>query len=176
MASISLNKAKGYRIHWRFKVLSGPRTGELVVGSLLLGRCTRAAAKAHCRKIEAWEESIKLGEHLADASWEEVRDAWLRERELIYTEQTLARAKRVIDMYMRWRRQRSLPCMTIEQVARRQDVANWRNHRLDGEAGRKTVANDFSTLAELFRWCVLEKYLPENPMDRLLGLEMRIAA
>jgi len=150
MASTSLNMTKGYRVHWRFKVPSGPRTGELVVGSLLLGRCTRAAAKAHCRKIEAWEESVKLNEHLADVSWEEVRDAWLRERELVYTEQTLARAKRVIDMYERWRKAQGLPCKTIEEVARRPDVTNWRNHRLDGEAGRKTVANDFSILAELF--------------------------
>lgn len=102
MACISHHKIKGYRVHWRFTVKAGPRAGEAVRGSLLLGRCSKAAAKAHLRKVEAWEASVKTGEQIADAAWKVVREAWLRERELVYTEQTLARAKRVIGTHERW--------------------------------------------------------------------------
>jgi site-specific recombinase XerD len=167
MASLSNHKTKGHRIHWRFSVRVGPRAGEIVSGSLLLGRCSKAAAKARLREVEAWQEAVKTGRHLPDRSWTEVRAAWLRERKLAYTEQTLSRAERVLALYERWRNDRGLPCKTIEQFANRQDLTLWRDYRLDGEAGRKTVANDFSTLAELFRWCVREKYLPDNPMDRI---------
>ncbi|MFH1109492.1 MAG: hypothetical protein V1790_09890, partial [Planctomycetota bacterium] len=78
MASLTHHKTKGYRVYWRFTVRSGPRTGEAVSGSLLIGRCSKAAAKVHLRKVEAWEASVRIGEHIADASWTEVRDAWLR--------------------------------------------------------------------------------------------------
>lgn len=167
MASISHHKEKGYRVHWRFTVRSGPRTGEIITGSLLLGRCTRAAAKTQLREVEAWEQAVKIGQHIPDAPWEDVRATWLRDRELMYTDQTLARTKRVLSLYARWRKKRGLPCKTVEQFANRGDLTAWRDHRLDHEAGRKTVANDFSTLAELFRWCVREKYLPDNPIDRI---------
>lgn len=167
MASLSNDKTKGYRIQWRSGVRVGLRAGETVSGSLLLRRCTKAAARAELRRIEAWEQAVKTGRHVPDARWTEVHDTWLREREMIYTEQTLARTRRVLALYERWRKRQGLPCKTIEQFASRQDLTDWRDHRLDGEAGRKTVANDFSTLAELFRWCVREKYLPDNPIDRI---------
>ncbi|MCP4250929.1 MAG: tyrosine-type recombinase/integrase [bacterium] len=167
MASLSKENKKGYRIQWRFVVRVGPRANETVAGSLLLGRCTRAAAKAQLRDTENWEEAVKTGRHLPDTSWEEVTGSWLDERELTYTQQTLARATRVLSLYERWRREKGLPVKTIDQFARRVDLIAWRNHRLEQEAGRKTVANDLSTLAELFRWCVREKYLPDNPIDRI---------
>jgi|GEM_PF-1461575 len=167
MASLSKENSKGYRIQWRFVVRVGPRAGETVTGSLLLGRCTKAAAKAQLRDIETWEEAVKTGRHLPDTSWVDVSRSWLDEQALTYTKQTLARAKRVLSLYERWRRENGLPVKTIDQFAKRGDLIAWRNHRLEQEAGRKTVANDFSTLAELCRWCVREKYLPDNPIDRI---------
>jgi len=167
MASLSREKEKGYRIQWRFVVRIGPRAGETVTGSLLLGHCTRAAAKAQLRETDVWEEAVKTGRHLPDTSWDEVTGLWLDERKLSYTEQTLARATRVLSLYERWRRERDLPVRTIDQFAKRADLIAWRNHRLENEVSRKTVANDLSTLAELFRWCVREKYLPDNPVDRI---------
>ena len=89
MASISHHKEKGYRVHWRFTVRSGPRTGEIITGSLLLGRCTRAAAKTQLREVEAWEQAVKIGQHIPDAPWEDVRTTWLRDRELMYTDHAL---------------------------------------------------------------------------------------
>ena len=77
MASLSKENKKGYRIQWRFVVRVGPRAGETVAGSLLLGRCTKAAAKAQLRDIETWEEAVKTGRHLPDTSWKEVTGAWL---------------------------------------------------------------------------------------------------
>ena len=59
MASLSKEKKKGYRIQWRFVVRVGPRAGETVAGSLLLGCCTKAAAKAQLRDIETWEAAVK---------------------------------------------------------------------------------------------------------------------
>ena len=109
MASLSNQNKKGYRIQWRFLVRVGPRAGDTVAGSLLLGRCTRAAAKARLRDIETWEEAVKTGRHLPDTSWEEVTGAWLDERALTYTEQTLARARRVLSLYERWRRAKGTP-------------------------------------------------------------------
>ena len=167
MASLSKENSKGYRIQWRFVVRVGPRAGETVTGSLLLGRCTKAAAKAQLRDTETWEEAVKTGRHLPDTSWEEVAGAWLDERALTYTEQTLARAKRVLSMYERWRREKGLRIKTIEQFAKRADLIAWRNHRLKQEAGRKTVANDLATLSALFEWCVHETYLTENPILRV---------
>ncbi|MCK4658171.1 MAG: hypothetical protein KAV82_01490 [Phycisphaerae bacterium] len=101
MASLSKENKKGYRIQWRFVVRVGLRANETVAGSLLLGRCTKAAAKAQLRDIETWEEAVKTGRHLPDTSWEEVTRAWLDERELTYTKQTLVRAKRVLSLYER---------------------------------------------------------------------------
>lgn len=167
MACLTKEKGNIYRIHWKFQVRVGSRTGETVEGSLQLGRCTRAAARGRLRGIETWEEAVKTGRHLPDTSWDEVFATWVRERELTYTPQSLARAKRVVSLYRRWREARDLPCKTVEQVANRQDLTTWRNHRLDHEAGRKTVANDFATLSALFGWCAREKYLPDNPIDRI---------
>lgn len=167
MASLSKHHDRGFRIHWRFTVRVGPLAGEVVRGSLLLGQCTPAAAKARLRQIEDWEEAVKTGRHVPGVTWTEVKEAWLGEQALTYTEQTLARARRVLSLYERWREDRGLPCKTIEQVSERRDLTRWRDHRLEKEAGRKTVANDLSTLAELFRWCVREKYLPDNPIDRI---------
>ena len=167
MASLSKDSEKGFRIQWRFVVRVGPRAGQTVSGSLHLGRCTKAAAKAQLREIDVWEEAVKTGRHLPDSAWEEVSNAWLDERALTYTPQTLDRARRVLSLYERWRLGQSLPVATIDQFAHRSDLVAWRNHRLDCEVSRKTVANDLSTLAELFRWCVRERYLAENPIDRV---------
>lgn len=167
MASLSQHHEKGFRIHWRFTIRAGPLAGETVRGSLLLGRCTPAAAKARLRQIEDWEEAVKTGRHVPGVTWAEVKETWLGEQALTYTEQTLARAQRVLGLYERWRQAHGLLCKTIEQIAERRDLTRWRDHRLEKEAGRKTVANDLSTLAELFRWCVREKYLPDNPIDRI---------
>ena len=166
MASLAKEGGGIWRIHWRFRVRVGPRAGEEIEGSLQLGRCTRTAAKARLREIDAWEEAVRTGRHVPDTSWEEVRDARLTERALEYTEQTLTRAKRVLGLYENWRSKNGLPSKTIEQAAQRHDLMNWRNCRLE-QVGRETVANDLSTLAELFRWCVREKYLPDNPIDRI---------
>jgi site-specific recombinase XerD len=167
MASLSKHQHKGYRIHWRFTVRVGPMAGEVVRGSLLLGNCTPVAAKTQLRQTQDWEEQVKTGRHVPGAAWAEVKEAWLAEQALAYTEQTLCRARRVLGLYERWRNAQHLPCKTIEQVAERRDLSRWRDHRLEKEAGRKTVANDLSALAELFRWCVRERYLVENPVDRI---------
>ena len=57
MASLGKHHDKGFRIHWRFTIRAGPRTAEPIRGSLLLGRCTPAAAKVRLRQIEDWEEA-----------------------------------------------------------------------------------------------------------------------
>jgi site-specific recombinase XerD len=129
----------------------------------LYARC----GQARLRQIEDWEDRVKSGRQVPGAAWNEVKEAWLAEQALTYTAQTLSRAQRVLRLYERWRNANGLPCKTIEQVAERRDVTRWRDHRLEKEAGRKTVANDLSALAELFRWCVREHYLPENPVDRI---------
>lgn len=72
MASLAKESGGIWRIHWRFRVRAGPRTGYEIEGSLQLGRCTKTAAKARLRET----------------------DAWLAERALEYTEQTLTRATR----------------------------------------------------------------------------------
>lgn len=174
MASLGKHHDKGFRIQWRFTIRAGPRAGEPIRGSLLLGRCTPAAAKARLRQIEDWEEAVKTGRHVPGVTWVEVKQTWLGEQALAYTEQTLARAQRVLGLYERWRQECGLACKTIEQVAERRDLTRWRDHRLEKQAGRKTVANDFSTLAELFRWCVREKYLPDNPIDRITRSRFKI--
>lgn len=167
MACLTHDKSKGYRIQWRFTIRVGPRTGETITGSLLLGRCARAAARKRLREYQDWEESVKTGRHLPDASWARVSGLWLSERELSYTPQTLKRAQRVLELYERWRKAEVLPLDSIEQFANRADLIAWRNARLDQGVSRKTVANDLSTLSELFRWCVFERYLPDNPIDRI---------
>jgi site-specific recombinase XerD len=166
MASLSKEKSGIYRIHWRFKVRVGPRASEKLQGSLQLGRCTRAAAKAKLREIDEWQERVKTGRHVPDRDFDGVCAAWFRERELTCTPQTLDRTRRVITLHKRWRNKRGLPG-TVADVASRIDLVAWRDHRLDGEAGRKTVANDLSTLSAFFEWCVREKYLPDNPMERI---------
>ncbi len=167
MASLAKEKGAIYRIHWKFKIRVGPRAGETIKGSLQLGRCTKAAAKTKLRDIEDWEERVKTGRLVPGRDFGEVCTAWLRERELICTAQTLERTKRVLNLYKRWRLQCGLPCGTVVDVANQADLIAWRDHRLDSEAGRKTVANDLSTLSALFDWCVREKYLPDNPVERI---------
>lgn len=54
MASLARENGRTYRIHWRFRVRVGPLAGEPVEGSVQLGRCTRAAARKHLRKVDAW--------------------------------------------------------------------------------------------------------------------------
>jgi len=61
MASLSNHQHKGYRVHWRFTVRVGPLTGQTLRGSLLLGACTAAAAKARLRQVEDWEQAVKSG-------------------------------------------------------------------------------------------------------------------
>ncbi len=167
MASLCKEKGKLYRIHWKFKVRLGPRVGETIEGSFQLGRCTRTAAKAKLREIDEWEELVKTGRYIPHRDWSEVYATWLREVELSYTPQSLERAMRVISLYLRWRHSKELPSRTIEEIGCRADVTAWRDHRLDHEAGRKTVANDLSTLSALFDWCVREKFLQDNPVERI---------
>lgn len=167
MATFYLDRGRSYRIQWRFKIRVGPRAGETVKGGLQLGRCRRATAKAKLRQIDEWEEAVRTGRYLPHESFEIVRDRWLRERELACTPQTLERTRRVFDLYLRWRRKQELPCDTVTEIATREELIAWRDHRLEREAGRKTVANDFSTLAAFFDWCVHEKYLEDNPVRRI---------
>lgn len=167
MACLNKEDGKYYRIHWKFKVTAGPKTGQTYEGSVYLGRCTRAAAKARMREIEDWEEAVKTGRHLPDGEWEEIYRLWLREKHLSCTPQSVDRAERVVSIYRRWREKRGLPCKRIEQFACRHDLITWRDHRLDHEAGRKTVANDLATLSSWFEWCVQERYLTENPVLRI---------
>ena len=93
MASLAKEKGKYHRIHWNFKVTAGPQTGRPIQGSIYIGRCTRAAAKARLREVEVWEEAVKTGRHLPDGGWEEVYGLWLREKQLSCTPQ--ARLPRV---------------------------------------------------------------------------------
>jgi site-specific recombinase XerD len=167
MACLTREKGRYYRLHWKFTVSAGPQAGKLMEGSQYLGRCTRAAAKARLRELETWEEAVKAGRHLPDGGWEGVYELWLREKELSCTPQTVLRATRVLTLYVRWREAKKLPCQQISDLACRQDIVRWRDHRLDHEAGRKTVANDLATLSSLFQWCVFEKFLTENPVDRI---------
>lgn len=167
MATFFVERGRSYRIQWKFKIRVGPRAGETVKGGLQLGRCTKAAAKAQLRQIDEWEEAVRTGRYLPNESFNLVRDRWLRERELACTPQTLERTKRVFDLYLRWRTDRGLQCGTLSEIANREELSAWRDHRLDKEAGRKTVANDLSTLAAFFDWCVLEKYLQDNPIRRI---------
>ncbi len=167
MASLSKEKRNLYRLHWKFKIRVGPRAGETIEGSLQLGRCTKAAAKARLREIDAWEEKVRMGRLVPGRSFSEVRDVWLHDRELTCTPQTLERTARVLSLYERWRELRGFPCNTVAEVSDRDDLTAWRDHRLDTEAGRKTVANDLSTLSAFFTWCVREKYLDDNPVERV---------
>ncbi len=167
MACLTREKGRYYRLHWKFTVSAGPQAGKLMEGSQYLGRCTRAAAKARLRELEAWEEAVKAGRHLPNGDWEGVYELWLREKALSCTPQTVLRAKRVLTLYVRWRNAKKLPCQQISDLACRQDIVRWRDYRLDHEAGRKTVANDLATLSSLFQWCVFEKFLTENPVDRI---------
>ena len=167
MASLAKEKGKYYRIHWKFVVTAGPQAGQTIEGSLYLGRCTRAAARARLRELETWEEAVKTGRHLPNGQWQEIYKLWLREKELSYAPQSLERAQRVVSQYVRWREKKRLPCEQIADLACRQDLVCWRDYRLDHEAGRKTVANDLATLSALFEWCVHETYLTENPILRV---------
>ena len=167
MASLCKERRDQYRIHWKFKVRIGPRAGETIEGSFHLGRCRRTEAKAELRKIDEWEEAVKTGRHVPGQAFEEVRRAWFRERELTCTPQTVKRTERVFRLYLRWRETRALSSRTVADLANRSELTAWRDYRLDHEAGRKTVANDFSTLSAFFEWCVREKYLPDNPMARI---------
>lgn len=109
MASLTKERNSTFRIHWRFKVKLGPRTGETLEGSLYLGRCTKTAAKAKQREIEDWEERVKTGRFVPDRSADEVFKLWLRERELTCTPQTLERSERTMARYMAWREQGGFP-------------------------------------------------------------------
>ena len=150
MASLCKENGRVYRIHWKFLVRVGPRAGERIEGSLQLGRCTRTVAKAKLRESDAWEESVKTGRHIPDQVLDDVLGRWLRERELSCTEQTLTRTRRVLSLYRRWREGRGLGCRSVAEFAAREGVSAWRDHRLDHEAGRKTMANDLSTLSAFF--------------------------
>jgi len=167
MACLAKERQNTYRIHWKFTVKLGPRAGEVIQGSLHLGRCTKTAAKAKQREIEDWEERVKTGRFVPDRKADDVFQVWLRERKLTCTAQTLVRSERVMAAYRHWREERGLSCDTIEQLAVREELIAWRDHRLDHEAGRKTVANDLSTLSAFFQWCALERYLVENPVARI---------
>jgi len=167
MASLFQERGNSFRIQWRFKIRVGPRVGEVVKGGLQLGRCCRAAAKARLRRIGDWEEAVKDGRYVPSGEFPIIRDRWLRERELTCTAQTLERTRRVLGLYLRWRKREGLPSDAVSEVANREELRAWRDHRLDDEAGRKTVANDLSTLAAFFDWCVIEKFLQENPVRRI---------
>jgi hypothetical protein len=52
MASLAKEKGKDYRVHWKFTVSAGPQAGRMIDGSLYLGRCTRASARAWRREVE----------------------------------------------------------------------------------------------------------------------------
>jgi integrase len=167
MACLSKERNESYRIHWKFKAKLGPRAGETFEGSLHLGRCTKTSAKAKQREIEEWEDRVKTGRFVPDRNAEEVFKLWLRERELTCTPQTLERSERVLARFRKWREEQGLPCATVEQLAVREDIIRWRDFRLDKEAGRKTVANDLANLSAFFQWCMLEKYLVDNPVARV---------
>ena len=122
MACLTKEQGAYYRIHWKFKARVGPRAGELVEGSLYLGRCTRAAAKARLREVEEWEEMVKTGRHLPDQRWQDVYEQWRREKALTYTPQSLQRAERVVSLYRRWREAKGLPCRKAEDLATRRDL------------------------------------------------------
>ncbi len=101
MASLIRQKKKYYRVFWNFKVAAGPNAGETIQGSVYLGRCIRAAAKARLREVEIWEEAVKTGRHLPDGDWEEVYELWIREKCLSCTPQSVQRAERVVTRYSR---------------------------------------------------------------------------
>lgn len=61
MASLSKERGNQYRIQWRFKVRAGIKAGQTESGSVSLGRCSPAEAKARRRKIDEWEEQVKAG-------------------------------------------------------------------------------------------------------------------
>ncbi len=128
MASLNKERNSVFRIHWKFRIRVGPRAGEIVEGSLQLGRCTKNAAKAELRKIDEWEERVKTGRHVPDQSWGEVFDVWLGERKLSCTEQTVQRAVRVFRLYTNWRKQCELSCACVENLADRRDLIAWPDH------------------------------------------------
>jgi site-specific recombinase XerD len=167
MACLTREKGKYYRVHWKFNITAGPEAGRLIEGSFYLGRCLRRDAKVKLREIETWEEAVKTGRHLPSGRWEEIYELWLRERTLALTPQSVDRCRRVVSLYERWRQANHLPCHQIQDLACRQDLIRWRDYRLDHEAGRKTVANDLATLGALFKWCVHERFLTDNPVDRI---------
>lgn len=166
MASLSKEKS-GYRIHWKFAIKAGPRAGELIEGSLSLGRCTKAIAKTHLRKMDEWEEKVRTGRLLPHTALDDVIDAWLKERRLSCTEQTVARTVRVLNRYKAWRESRGLGNESITVFARRAELIAFRDYRLEHEAGNKTVASDLGTISEFFKWCVREHHLVDNPMDHI---------
>jgi hypothetical protein len=65
----------------------------------------------------------------------------------------------VLERYNCWRESRGVSNDGINDFACRADLITFRDFRLDKEAGRKTVANDFGTLSEFFKWCVREHHL-----------------
>ena len=164
MASLTRQKGKYYRVFWKFKVSAGPKTGQTIEGSVYLGRCTRATAKARLREIESWEEAVKAGRHLPDGGWEEVYHLWLREKELSCTPQSVQRAQRVVTRYVAWRKQHHLQCKYVDHIGCRQDLIRWRDYRLDHEAGRKTVANDLAYALVLVR-VVRRRAIPHREPD-----------
>ena len=64
MASLFQERGNSFRIQWRFKIRVGPRAGEIVKGSLQLGRCRRSDAKARLRDMDKWEEEVRTGRYL----------------------------------------------------------------------------------------------------------------
>jgi len=167
LASLSKEKNSVFRIHWKFRVRAGARAGEVIEGSLQLGRCTRAAAKAELRKIDEWQERVATGRLVPDQALAEVCEAWFRERELACTPQTVVRDRRVLRLYLAWRKNHRLPSATVAEIANEGELTRWRNDRLDHEAGRKTVASDLSTLSMFLYWCRRQRYLLDNPVERI---------
>lgn len=161
MACLSKERNDSYRIHWKFKVKLGPRAGEIIEGSLHLGRCTKTAAKAKQREIEGWEDRVKTGRFVPDRGADDVFRIWLRERELTCTPQTLERSTRTMARYRAWREASKLPCDTIEQLAVREDIIRWRDVDfvlerrgggivgIDVKAAVKLSGDDFKGLADL---------------------------
>ena len=107
MASLAKEKS-GFRIHWKFTITAGPRASEVVRGSLSLGRCTKAVAKTHLRKIDEWQEKVTTGRLLPHTALREVIETWLKERSLSCTKQTMDRTIRVLERYKAWRKSRGL--------------------------------------------------------------------
>ncbi len=164
MACLTREKGRYYRLHWKFTVSAGPQAGKLMEGSQYLGRCTRAAAKARLTRTgglggggqgRAAPAQRRLGRR--------VRALAARKGAQLHAADGAAGKASADAVRAVAQGQESCRASRSSDLACRQDLVRWRDHRLDHEAGRKTVANDLATLSSLFQWCVFEKFLTENP-------------